>query len=116
MDLTSSISYTFLAGCAVVGGIRAVRRITNDIRQGKQLQVRGVQTQGTVVRNKLVLSKATSSFTPVIRPVICFKTEEGETIEAVDYSGWAMAVPRFSKGTKVMVRYDPIDPTNFERL
>jgi hypothetical protein len=112
MDQTSTISYAFLAVCAGWGAIHTVVNIFKSMQQRKQLQLCGVQAQGVVVGNKFILSRVASSFRPVIR----FQTQVGQSIEAVDYSGWAMAIPRFSKGTKVVVRYDPLDPTNFERL
>lgn len=35
-------------------------------------------------------------------------------IETEDLNGWAMAIPRFSKGEKVALIYEEDNPTNFK--
>jgi hypothetical protein len=75
------------------------------------LRQHGRQTQGVVVRNKIMWGRII-----VIRPVVRFTTASGQVIEAVDHSGWASAFPRFTKGEKVVIRYHEQDPMQFERV
>lgn len=94
-------------GAAVVIG----RGMYKESQRNKQLQQRGIQTVGIVVRNKFIFGSVS-----VFRPVIRFTTTTGEVIEAIDYSGWAAAFPRFSKGEKVSIIYERGNPLNFKRV
>ncbi|AWM31838.1 DUF3592 domain-containing protein [Hymenobacter nivis] len=91
--------------------ILAIRGYAKDYQQRQKLREHGVQVQGTVVRNKFILSRIS-----VFRPVIRFETTQGETIEEIDYSGWAMAFPRFTKGEKVALIYELDNPKNFKLI
>jgi hypothetical protein len=99
----------------VVWGVAATaligRGIYKERRRNEQLRQHGVQTQGVVVRNKFILGRVS-----VFRPVIRFATSTGEVVEAIDYSGWAAAFPRFAKGEKVRIIYEAGNPQNFKRI
>jgi hypothetical protein len=87
----------------------AIRAWLKDLKRSENLKMSGIRTQGIVVRNKFCWGRMC-----VTRPIIQFQTQQGKTIEALDQNGAALAVPRFSKGTRVMLIYKEEDPTDFD--
>ncbi|GGF07916.1 DUF3592 domain-containing protein [Hymenobacter cavernae] len=102
------MNWFFTIWALVIIGM-ATRHIFKEKLRTKNLRLHGIRAQGVVIRNKFHLSRIS-----VFRPVIQFQTQQGEVIEADDLHGWAMAIPRFSKGEKVTVLYEEGNPTNFE--
>ncbi|WP_324679002.1 DUF3592 domain-containing protein [Hymenobacter sp. GOD-10R] len=76
-----------------------------------QLKEHGIKTKGIVLKNKFHLSRAS-----VFRPIVQFKTEQGQIIEAEDMNGIAIAIPRFSKGEEIILLYEEANPRNFTIL
>jgi hypothetical protein len=86
------------------------RAIQKASREKKRLQQHGIRTQGIVIRNKFSWGRIS-----VFRPIIRFTTTTGQGIEAVEYSGLELAVPRFSKGEEVALIYEENNPLNFRQ-
>ncbi|GAB3583810.1 DUF3592 domain-containing protein [Hymenobacter daeguensis] len=85
--------------------------IYQDSKRKNKLAASGIRTYGTVIRNKICWGRII-----VVRPIIEFQTADAQTIVALDKHGTAFAFPRFSKGQKVLLVYDPVNPTDFDIL
>jgi hypothetical protein len=80
------MNWLFVCWFAFVG-IMAIRGITQSLRKSAGLRQHGRQTQGVVVRNKVMWGRII-----VIRPVVRFTTTSGQVIEAVDHMRpWTIA-------------------------
>lgn len=76
-----------------------------------RMRAHGVRVPGVVVRNELQWGRTTT-----VRPVVRFVTQDGQTIEALDEHGTALAVPSYLAGASVTVLYDRENPSRFEVL
>lgn len=104
------MNLTFVA-FALIAVIIAAYGFWRDSQQKDYLQEHGIRTSGIVIHNKFCFGRIC-----VFRPIIQFQTQQGRTIEALDQHGPAMAIPRFSKGTKVMLVYEEENLTIFRVL
>ena len=86
-------------------------RLRQEFIRKRKLQLTGIRTSGIILSNKICWGRIT-----VVRPIVQFQTVEGHTMELMDRHGVAMVFPRFSKGTKVVLLYDPANPANFNIL
>ena len=102
------MNWFFIIWALLAAGL-AVRGFFKEKSRAENLRLHGIRTSGLVIRNKFHLSRIS-----VFRPVIQFQTQQGEINETEDLNGWAMAVPRFSKGEKVALIYEEDSPTNFK--
>ncbi|MBD2715248.1 DUF3592 domain-containing protein [Microvirga sp. STR05] len=80
-------------------------------RRRDRLQMHGVRVPGVVVRNELCWGETT-----VMRPVVRFTTQSGQTIETLDKNGTAFAVPRYAAGATVTIVYNKHNPYEFDIL
>ncbi|RTQ45647.1 DUF3592 domain-containing protein [Hymenobacter gummosus] len=88
-------------GVIIVGVIKAFQREID-------LKATGIRTTGTVVRNKICWGRTT-----VVRPVVRFQTQSGQTVERLEEYGVALLIPRYKAGESVQIIYNPADPSDF---
>ena len=105
------MSWFYIAWAVLIIGL-AIRSGIQEYLKRKRSRSASIRVQGIVIRNNFHPSQEVSVFRPVIR----FQTRQGEIIEAEDQHGLALAVPRFSAGTKVVISYEETNPANFRIL